>query len=237
MKDNSSADMDNDSSRLPPLEFPGMESKSRYRHEPLEVPDIQSVRTKLRQHGHGVIKAPPPYRTLAYQPRTLVHFPNLPPKHVADLLLRQYYSSVHQITPILHWPSFSHEYETLYRNGTLQAVPPAWGSLLFSVFACGVLHAADSSNTQLEQGMAYLEASRVLINLWTDEFTLDHARAALLTSIFLTEMNMNSAAWVWLGSALRIAQDIGLHHEIGPWPVIEGEMRRRVWWAIYVRDR
>jgi len=144
---------------------------------------------------------------------------------------------LHQTTPVLHWPSFTHEYETLYRNGTLQAVTPAWGSLLFSVFACGVLYTAEAPDVQFDQGKVYLEASRMLINLWTDEFTLDHARAALLTSISLTEMNMKSAAWVWLGSALRIAQDIGLHHESGTWSVIEGEMRRRVWWAIYVWDR
>lgn len=100
-----------------------------------------------------------------------------------------------------------------------------------------MLYTAEAPDVLFDQGKVYLEASRMLINLWTDEFTLDHARAALLTSIFLTEMNMKSAAWVWLGSALRIAQDIGLHHESGTWSVSEGEMRRRVWWAIYVWDR
>lgn len=237
MKDNSSMDIDDNPSRPPALEFLGMDSKPRKRQEPLAVPDIQGVRTNLRQQGRGVIMPPHPYRMPANQPRTLIHLPNLPPKHVADLLLRQYHSSVHQITPVLHWPSFSHEYETLYRNGALQAVPPAWGSLLFSVFACGVLHPAESSDMHLDQGKVYLEASRMLINPWTDDFTLDHARAALLTSIFLTEMNMKSAAWVWLGSALRIAQDLGLHFEIGTWCAIEGEMRRRVWWSIYIWDR
>lgn len=236
MKDNSSVDVENDLSRPPVLEFARMESRSQKRPEPLEVPNIQSVRTNLRQQGRGVIK-PPPDRPPGYQSRPLTHLPSLPPKPVADLLLRQYHSSVHQITPVLHWPSFFHEYEVLYRNGTLQAVPPAWGSLLFSVFACGVLHTAEASDMQLDQGKLYLEASRMFINLWTDEFTLDHARAALLTSIFLTEMNMKSAAWIWLGSALRIAQDIGLHHDVGTWSVIEGETRRRVWWAVYVWDR
>ena len=237
MKDNGSGDVDDDPSRPPVLEFAGMEARSRKRREPLEVPDIRSVRTNLLEQGRGVIKPPAPYRTPAYQPRSMTHLPALPPKHVADLLLRQYHSSVHQITPVLHWPSFSRECENLYRNGTLQAVAPPWGSLFFSVLACGVLHNVEASEMHLDQGKVYLEASRILINLWTDDFTLDHARAALLTSVFLTEMNMKSAAWVWLGSALRMAQDIGLHHDIGTWSAIEAETRRRVWWAVYVRDR
>ncbi|KAI9889319.1 MAG: hypothetical protein M1814_005562 [Vezdaea aestivalis] len=72
---------------------------------------------------------------------------------------------------------------------------------------------------------------------WNDDFTLNHARTALLTSVFLFEIDVSSAAMVWHGSSVRIAQDMGLHCESGPWPVLEGEMRRRVWWAIYLWDR
>jgi len=77
----------------------------------------------------------------------------------------------------------------------------------------------------------------MLTDLFNDEFTIDHARAALLTSIFLMEINCKSASWTWLGSTVRIAQDIGLHRESGPWGVVENEVRRRVWWGIYVWDR
>lgn len=51
------------------------------------------------------------------------------------------------------------------------------------------------------------------------------------------EINCKSASWTWLGSTVRIAQDIGLHRESGPWGVVENEVRRRVWWGIYVWDR
>jgi hypothetical protein len=143
--------------------------------------DLQHVRSNLRYQGRGILKPPPPYEPLGSLPPSLSQLPNLPPKHVADHLLRQYYSSVQLIIPVLHWPSFSHEYETVYRNGTLQGVPPAWGSVLYNVFACGVLHSADSSDGRLVEGKTYLEASRMLTDLWTDEFTMDHARSALLS--------------------------------------------------------
>src|SRR5690606_30028910 len=88
-----------------------------------------------------------------------------------------------------------------------------------------------------DRGRQYLIYGRMLTDLFNDEFTIDHARAALLTSIYLFEINRKSAAWTWLGSAVRIAQDIGLHRETGPWGQIEAEMRKRVWWGIYVWDR
>jgi hypothetical protein len=112
-----------------------------------------------------------------------------------------------------------------------------WSSLLFAILAVGVLFSTEPSIHRPDQGKDFIETSRRLIDLWNDEFVIDHARAAILTSIFLTEMNLKSAAWTWLASAVRISQDIGLHAETGPWPMIEGEMRRRVWWGIYVWDR
>ncbi|KAI9877955.1 MAG: hypothetical protein M1830_002362 [Pleopsidium flavum] len=237
MKDRGSVNLDHEIVRPPILDFPVVGPTPQKRQRPRGIANLERVRSNLRDQGRGILKPPPPYEPHRSPPASLSQFPSLPPKPVADHLLRQYYSSVQLIIPVLHWPSFSHEYETVYRNGTLHGVPPVWCSVLYNVFACGCLHTAGSSNSRLVEGKTYLEASRMLTDLWTDEFTMDHARSALLTSIFLTEMNMKSAAWVWLGSALRISQDIGLHNEIGPWPVIEGETRRRIWWAIYIWDR
>lgn len=72
--------------------------------------------------------------------------------------------------------------------------------------------------------------------MWSEDLTLDHARAALLSSIFLVEMNLKSAGWIWIGLAVRISFDIGLHCEAGTWPAVETEMRRRVWWCVYACD-
>jgi len=105
-----------------------------------------------------------------------------------------------------------------------------WGALLFAVFACGTLHRSWT------EGQRYLGISGSLIDLWTEDLTLDHARTALLSSIFLVEMNLISAGWTWIGYAVRISFDIGLHCELGTWPPIEAEMRRCVWWCVYSCD-
>jgi hypothetical protein len=220
------------------LGLPEIGSNSQRRQRPpLVTQDLSHARSNLRNYSRGIFKPPPPYRRVGVPPSFSPALPDLPPKEVADHLLKQYYSSIHTVIPILHWPTFRQEYEAVYNARSLQGVPPGWGSLLFSVLAVGVLYSVDPSINRPNDGKKYIEISRTLTNLWDDEFTIDHARSSLLTSIFLTELNLKSAAWVWLGSSINISQDIGLHCETGPWPVVEGEMRRRVWWGIYVWDR
>lgn len=157
--------------------------------------------------------------------------PGLPARHVGDELLRHYHTSIQVTFPILHWPSFAQTYEEVYREGSLQNVPQIWAAILFVVFAFGALHHS------IHDGYGYLETSKTLIDLWSLEFDIDYIRCALLSSIFLVEMNIKSAGWAWLGFAVRISQEIGLHSDIGTWSESELEMRRRVWWSVYAYDR
>jgi hypothetical protein len=108
---------------------------------------------------------------------------------------------------------------------------------MFAIFAMGALHSLDPKINRFQDGKRFLVESMKLIDVWQDHFAVDQSRAALLVSMFLNEINIKSAAWIWLGSATRIAQDIGLHVETGPWPRIEGEMRKRLWWGLYAWDR
>lgn len=207
----------------------------RPRHPPPE--DVSRVRANIRNFSRGIFKPPAPYRQLGAQAHFNPPRPELPPKHMADHLIRSYYSCVHMIIPIIHWPTFEQEYDAVYKAGSLNGVPAVWSSLLFAVLAVGVIFSTDPSVQRPHRGKDYITTSRMLIDFWNDDFVLDHARSAVLVSIFLSEMNLNSAAWTWLSAAMRIAQDIGLHTETGTWPVIEGEMRRRVWWGLYTWDR
>jgi hypothetical protein len=230
-------DVDSDGPSTTGLTLPEVGSHPKKRQRPPLPHEISRVRTNLRNYGRGIFKPPAPYRQTGTQPDFNPRRPELPPKHIADHILQSYYATVHAVIPILHWPTFEREYEDVYKGGSLERIPPVWTSLLFAVLAVGVLHSNESSFIRPQKGKEYIEKSLSLIDLWNDEFVVDHARAAILTSIFLFEMNIKSAAWTWLASSVRISQDMGLHLETGPWPTIEGEMRRRVWWGIYAWDR
>ncbi|KAL1997836.1 hypothetical protein VTN02DRAFT_633 [Thermoascus thermophilus] len=228
-------DIDFDASGQPMLKLPDVGCRPPRRTRPAVTQDLSEVRANMRNYGRGVMKVPPPYRQ--EEPKLLLSTdaPPLPLKSVADRLVSQYYASIHSVLPILHWPSFVAEYEQVYRAGSLRGVPRGWAAVLFTVFACGSLHTLDPN--RFRNGKEYLKVSNTIFDVWQDEFSLDQARATLLVSIFLYEVNSKSASWVWLGTSVRIAQEIGLHLESGPWPAVEGEIRRRVWWGIYAWDR
>ncbi|KAJ5126643.1 hypothetical protein N7448_007422 [Penicillium atrosanguineum] len=197
--------------------------------------DLSEVRTNLRQHGRGILKVPTPYQQHGSRSIVTGDAPALPTKDVADHLLGQYYNCIHSILPVLHWPSFTTEYEEIYRKGSILGVSSEWAAVLFGVFACGTAHTAEPDWE--EKGKEFVRLSSGIIDVWQDNFNLDRARAALLVSIFLYEVNSKSASWVWIGSAVRVAQEIGLHIDLGPWPPVEGEMRKRLWWGLYTWDR
>lgn len=197
--------------------------------------DLSSVRTNLRNYARGIWKVPSLYRQQSRHSLLTVDPAPLPPKPLADRLLSQYHACIHSVLPVIHWPSFLADYEQVYRTGSLRSTPREWAAVLFGVLACGSLHTLDRSREQ--DGKEFVRTSCNIIDVWQDDFTVDRARAALLVSIFLYEVNSKSASWVWIGSAVRVAQEIGLHLDSGPWPPLECEMRKRVWWGMYAWDR
>ncbi|KAF7194095.1 Transcriptional activator protein acu-15 [Pseudocercospora fuligena] len=222
---------------VPALQLPEPTTKER-RPLPPVIEGFDDVRTNIRTYSKGIFKPPPPYRQFGPQPT----FPNanlaLPPKHTADHLIANYRGSVHLYAPHLHMPTFLQEYEDLYRAGNFQQCRHVWVSLFYAALACGTLMDAQSKpSTEELAGAQYMDECMRSLNTWSDELTADHVRASLLISIYFVEVNMRSPAWVWLGAAVRIAQDIGLHTDQGPYSPMETEMRRRVWWSVYNWDR
>ncbi|PWY88729.1 fungal-specific transcription factor [Aspergillus sclerotioniger CBS 115572] len=228
-------DLDIDGAGQPQLKLPDVGYRPPRRPQAPVMQDLTEARANLRKYGRGILRVPPPYRQQGPKSLLSTDPPPLPPKEVANRLLAQYYSCIHSVLPVIHWPTFVNEYENVYQAGTLLGVSREWAAVLFGVFACGCLHTLEANREQ--EGKEFVKVSCGVIDVWQDNFTLDQARAALLASIFLYEVNSQSASWVWIGSAIRVAQEIGLHLESGPWSPLEGEIRKRLWWGMYTWDR
>ncbi|KAL2824113.1 fungal-specific transcription factor domain-containing protein [Aspergillus cavernicola] len=228
-------DLDVDGGGQSQLKLPDLGYRPQRRPRAPVSQDLSNARANLRNYGKGIWKVPTPYRQPDSKSLLTADPPPLPPQDVAHHLLAQYHAHIHYTIPVLHWPTFMKEYEEVYHRGTLLGVTREWAAVLFGVFACGSLHTSDPKRE--EKGKEFVRISCGVIDVWQDCFTLDQARAALLVSMFLYEVNSKSASWVWNGSAVRVAQEIGLHLESGPWPALEGEMRKRVWWGMYTWDR
>ncbi|OTA57940.1 hypothetical protein K449DRAFT_407630 [Hypoxylon sp. EC38] len=227
--------------QIPQQLIPDLNSEPKRRKRPTPLlPDPSRARTAFRNFSRGILKPPTPYR----QPQnTLVAIehprPPLPPRATVDKLLHAYYGATHIMMPILHWPTLQHQVDELYQNTTaLRRVPISWHSMFFSVLAVGSLFSNDPYPDRTLRASEFLEASRSLVDPWNNDFDLDNVRASLLISLALNELNLKSAASSWLGTAVRSAQDLDLHLEVvGVHSRVEADMRRRVWWAIYILDR
>ncbi|KAI7722803.1 hypothetical protein KC353_g185, partial [Hortaea werneckii] len=135
---------------------------------------------------------------------------------------------------------FEHDYENVNRAGTFQHIRRTWVCLFFAVLGCGTLMDPQPNGPVQEgegDGDCYIATSLRVPDMRSDDLTLEYACASLLTSIYYLENNKRSPGWLFIGAAVRIAQDIGLHNDRGPYPPFEAEMRRRVWWSIYNWDR
>ncbi|GAB0136048.1 hypothetical protein EsDP_00004365 [Epichloe bromicola] len=222
---------DRQSSHLPTI---GSEPQPRKRIPPNH--DLARARADVRNFSKGIWKPPAQHRIPA---AAAFDFPTpeLPPEAVTERLLHCFCNSAHTMFPIVHMPTFQSIVDDMYRSHP-RRVSPASYSLFFAVLAAGSLFSPDTpTTTTFYRPAEFLESARKVMDPWNNHYSLDNARALVLITICLNEMNLKSAAWNWLGNAVRVGQDLGLYSESGSWSVIEGEMRRRTWWAIYILDR
>lgn len=211
--------------------------------------DLDVVRPKLRTFAKGIWEAPPPFeatsnKMAAATVMTMSELPNFPTRVTVDNLLQAYYISVHCMLPILHWPTFKRNVNQLYSNRATTATFPA---VFFAVMAVGSLFCTKQQTP--EPGFAasdLIEVARRLLDPWggMGAPTLDDARARLLVAVFFNESHLKTAAWTWLGSAVRMAQMMALYMEVPESPdgssngsMLVAEIRRRFWWALYIMDR
>lgn len=227
-------DMEVESGDASPFPLPIVDPEPRpKRGAPL--PELPRVQSNMRNMSKGIWATP---HTFEYTvPARQIDVPDMPPKAMVDELLDAYYNTAHSMFPIIHLPIFRREVDELYRSAPRQ-VSSSWLSMFFAVLATGSLFSLQppTPNSYSRPG-DLLDSARKAIDPWSDEYNLDDVRALFLIALSLNEMNVKTSAWSWTGRAVRAAQSLALYSESDAWPVIEGEMRRRTWWAIYVLDR
>ncbi|KAI3323811.1 fungal-specific transcription factor domain-containing protein [Xylariaceae sp. AK1471] len=230
-------DVDAEAAEQVALRLPELNSEPRKRKRAPAIHEHGRARVLFRSVSKGLLKAPAPYRPWPESAFFDQARPSLPAKLTVDKLLHTYYAAVHVMTPIIHWPTFQHDVDRLYQSNDLHQVPSPWLAMFFTILAVGSLFSADSVSDRALKAGEFMEVSRSLMDPWANDFVLDDVRGLFLLALALYEMNLKSAAWKWLGKAIRCAQDLDLHLEVGVRSRVEADMRRRVWWAVYILDR
>ncbi|UPX16347.1 uncharacterized protein EKO05_0006755 [Ascochyta rabiei] len=200
--------------------------------------DFDHVRRNIHAHSRGIFETPHVRTSAPLEQGS--DLPEVPSRADFAHLSRSYLNHIHVWYPALHWPTFQREADEMYTARSFHGVPRAWVGLFFAVLACGSLQSSATSGSPsvaLDRGAPFFDIATQALTPWPQHLTIAHAQAALLLSIFAAESNMRQAGSMWLASAVRAAQELCINTELDSWPVVEGEMRRRLWWALYSRDR
>ncbi|KAF7342801.1 hypothetical protein MSAN_01995800 [Mycena sanguinolenta] len=171
-----------------------------------------------------------------------------PPRDLADKLVNAYFSRSHFLNPVIDKPLFLRKYAQIMDNlSEPQFVQSeaAFGSLVFAVFACSASLIEDSRLSISESldeggmGMVYYERALLLQYISQANTQIAHVQCFILLSSFLCSVNRLPQAWILLGQAVRIGQDLGLHRSPSRLVItaIEKETRRKTWWGAYALDR
>jgi hypothetical protein len=199
--------------------------------------ELSQARANMSDIGRGVLKPPV---TNAQPSSSQTATPgldkqSLPPRAAANRYLEFYFECIHRHYPVLHWQTFYQGVVEVYDAQSFAMLPPDLVAVIFVVLACGALSTRDPG--ALQEAQANLTRALSTINFWEDDVSTNQAIVAFLASIFLAEVNRKTASWIWAGSAIRMAQDLGLHIQGGQWTVVQGEMRKRIWYSFYIWDR
>lgn len=210
------------------------------RHK-LTVPvmrDFDHVRKNIQTYSRGIFDTPHLRPSAPLEEGS--GLPDLPPRADFAHLSRSYLNHVHYWYPALHWPTFSQQVDEVYTARSFHGMPREWIGLFFAVLACGSLEISGTPGSPpvaTQRGLPYFDIATQALTPWPQYLTIAHAQVALLLNIFAAESNMRSIGSMWLSNAVRVAQELCINTEVDSWPVVEGEVRRRLWWAIYTRDR
>ncbi|KAG0351406.1 hypothetical protein BG005_009139 [Podila minutissima] len=162
----------------------------------------------------------------------------LPTVEVMDHLLEMHFRSIHPVIPFLHYKTIN---DQIHRN---ESPPP---HLLFAIFGLASRFSDNPAfriprpGEERPPSAIFYERARHFIR---DEF--DNAQVATIQSLLLMAIQQmgfceSQRAWLYIGMAIRIAQDLGLNKEPSDQEKSRNpllcEIRKRTWWSCYVLDR
>ncbi|KAH8728101.1 fungal-specific transcription factor domain-containing protein [Phaeosphaeriaceae sp. PMI808] len=208
------------------------------RHAPPVLKNFEHVRDNIQKHSRGIFVTPHPHGSTPTEAGP--GFPEVPSRPDFARLSRSYNDSYHEWYPILHWPTFQNEVDQMYIIRSFESMPQEWIGLFFAVLACGSLLVETTQQEAayfLRRGESYFEAATQALSPWSHDLSIQHAQAAFLLSVYATESNQKSLGSMWLASAVRAAQELNVHSHSSVGSVLDNEVRRRLWWALYTRDR
>ncbi|KAH7128552.1 fungal-specific transcription factor domain-containing protein [Dendryphion nanum] len=160
-------------------------------------------------------------------------------------LWRVYTQNVDPVVKLLHVPMT--QQQLLWASQHLTEIPPAFESLMFSIYFAAVTSIRDPEKCE----KVFHEDRQTLLRRYRLGFEQSLAKADFLSRPNITTIQSltlflvcarfsveKGFVWTMVGLLIRLSMKLGLHRDpvdLGLSP-FTSEMRRRLWWQIYVLD-
>ncbi|WOO85297.1 putative transcriptional regulatory protein [Vanrija pseudolonga] len=173
----------------------------------------------------------------------------LPDQQISARLVQEYFSKVEWFQRCLHYPTFMSECRQLW-NGSTKDVSPDFVATYTMVLCLGLSTSSESFGTNsmaLAEQLYHLAEGIMMCSRFLHRQTFESLQAISLMTIYGYGMEDGAdATWALCGSAIKIAQNLGLNRleaeEPGKvWTALWGsrlkrEIGRRVWWCFVSLD-
>ncbi|ETS84100.1 hypothetical protein PFICI_02125 [Pestalotiopsis fici W106-1] len=174
---------------------------------------------------------------------------DLPPKDLVDALVCTYVKDLEYLFPIMAEHEIRLIHQRLMNGNTWD---PGHAAVFYALLAVSIpLISADNvifdtaGRHWLSAGPMFYNRAMHHVNMPSSKTAqrrgrrLDMVTALGLLSVYLAETGSQAEAWISIGRAIRIAQDIGLHRssEKLRLPRDEWDRRSNTWWCLYILER
>jgi hypothetical protein len=157
---------------------------------------------------------------------------DLPPKEVCDELVGHYLGTIETLYRILHIPTFTREYESLWSRGSQPQ--SSFMIQVKLVLAIGAIFHDENCSMRPDATRWIYEAQTWLSSpTFKSKLGIQHLQTSILLLLAREFADVGSElVWISAGALLREAVYVGLHKDPSGLPrmnVFETEMRRRIW--------
>lgn len=166
----------------------------------------------------------------------------LPTRRQADHLLSLYWTKVDPLYPFLDRQKWEESYRGIFNGTSIEVEEHTFLATLNVIFALSSqLLESQTPEQRDESSSVYFNRAQVLLplNTW-DDGSIELVQYLLLTSQYLQSTDRPHQTWMTVGSAVRIAQGLGLHlcETSAHHPdANERELLRRIWYGCVLMDR
>ncbi|KAF4457418.1 fungal specific transcription factor domain-containing protein [Fusarium austroafricanum] len=170
---------------------------------------------------------------------------NVPPKHILDEIVREYFLHVHPMLPFMDERAFWEKYSCVEGQSTNKLSLFLIQAMLFA--SCSFVSEFVTKELGFEcprfAAAAFYRRAKLLYDLETEPFAFDLARGALLLTFWPISFGTGHPTpnSVWLTRAIKHAECLRANHV---WHSVEHAGRssntaslKRLWWCCILRDR